>query len=82
MGAIRPSSFCSRCGKKHAVEILQYLPEVDSYKRAFAMSLSKGLPRPEMLDEDALVHKYGYGSNDLFCPNCLDELTMDDSDSE
>lgn len=70
-----PVSNCAKCGKEYPVEELQLLPEVDAFQRAFAMSMKNGSPTPEALSDEALKEKYGYGSMDLFCEECLKKIT-------
>lgn len=66
-----PMAVCAKCGKELPVEELRLLPEVESFQRAFAMSIKDGRPSPAMLSEEDLKQKYGFGSMDLFCKSCL-----------
>lgn len=69
-----PTSTCTKCGKTTPVVDLHSLPEVEQYRRAFAMSVKDDTPSPESPDEQALIEKYGFGHMALFCDDCLSEL--------
>lgn len=73
---LHPKAACAKCKREFPVEELELLPEVDAYQRAFAMSLKNGTPPPALFDEKTLSKKYGYGSRDLFCRNCLGQLIV------
>ena len=66
---------CSKCGKTFPTEKLHLLPESDAYERAFFKWLTGG-PAPAPLDEGELKKKYGFTSTDLFCEDCLVDLTQ------
>lgn len=53
------------------------LPEVWRHARRMALYMLGQAPRPEPVDEQALVRKYGYTIHDVFCVDCWLDLILD-----
>ena len=76
-GLDTPKMQCSICGKEKPAHAVYTLPEVWRHGRRLALYMLGKAPRPEPVDEQAMVRKYGYTARDVFCCDCWLDLILD-----
>lgn len=69
-GLDTPKMQCSICGKEKPAHAVYTLPEVWRHGRRLALYMLGKAPRPEPVDEEAMMRKYGYTARDVFCVDC------------
>ena len=77
-----PKMKCSICGRETPAHEVYALPEVWRHARQMALYMLGKAPKPEPVDEQALVRKYGYTIHDVFCADCWLDLILDGGQKE
>ena len=62
---------CMICGKVFAIAEMRSVPEAEGYARQVGTAMCKGLPLPEVPDDEKLKARYGFGRKAVFCEDCL-----------
>ena len=76
-GLDTPKMQCSICGKEKPAHAVYTLPEVWRHGRRLALYMLGKAPRPEPVDEEVMICKYGYTARDVFCVDCWLDLILD-----
>lgn len=77
-----PQIRCSICGQEKPAHEVYALPEVWRHARQMALYMLGKAPKPEPVDEQALVRKYGYTIHDVYCTDCWLDLILDAGQKE
>ena len=77
-----PTIKCSICGREMPAHEVYALPEVWRHARQMALYMLGKAPKPEPVDEQALVRKYGYTIHDVYCTDCWLDLILDAGQKE
>lgn len=77
-----PKIKCSICGRETPAHAVYALPEAWRHARQMALYMLGKAPKPEPVDEQALVRKYGYTIHDVFCTDCWLDLILDGGQRE
>ena len=62
---------CVICGKVYPIAEMRSVPEAEEYARQVGTAMCKGLPLPEVPDDEKLKARYGFGRKAVFCEDCL-----------
>lgn len=81
-GLDMPKIRCSICGRETPAHEVYALPEVWRHARQMALYMLGKAAKPEPVDEQALVCKYGYTIHDVFCADCWLDLILDGGQRE
>ena len=76
-GLDNPKIKCCICEREKPAHAVYTLPVVWRHARRMALYMLGQAPRPEPVDEQALVRKYGYTIHDVFCVDCWLDLILD-----
>ena len=76
-GLDTPKMQCSICGKEKPAHAVYTLPEVWRHGRRLALYMLGKAPKPEPVDEEEMMRKYGYTARDVFCVDCWLDLVLD-----
>lgn len=77
-----PKMKCSICGREMPAHEVYALPEAWRHARQMALYMLGKAAKPEPVDEQALVCKYGYTIHDVFCADCWLDLILDGGQRE
>ena len=72
-----PKVQCSICGREKPAHAVYTLPEVWRHGRRLALYMLGKAPKPEPVDEEEMMRKYGYTARDVFCVDCWLDLVLD-----
>ena len=72
-----PKVQCSICGREKPAHAIYTLPEVWRHGRRLALYMLGKAPKPEPVDEEEMMRKYGYTARDVFCVDCWLDLVLD-----
>lgn len=65
---------CMICGKVYPIAEMRSVPEAEEYARQVGSAICKGLPNPEVPDDEKLKARYGFGRKAVFCEDCLKQV--------